>query len=424
MTTAITTSHTAADRVRRPRGAKGALTLGLLLVLGTAAGCTAAGPDPATPGHSSPGAAVNAAGTEPASAAYPWPAPSASAFPTGSAAAMQKEMDRWVEIGLLPGVTAAVATPQGVWIGAAGVDGAGAPLAPASGMALGGISVTFTAAQIMLLAEQGKVDLDAPASRYLPVPQVANRVTVRQLLAQRAAIPDPGSQPYSSAFTHLDLHWSPQDFLAPVARATEPPGRRFYYDNTNYVLLGLIVDAVRGGDTATAFAKDLWEPLGLSRLAYQDEQQLAPPRARPGADVLLPDGVPDQPYLPARSIASALGAAGGVAGDAESTARWGYDLYGARLLRPESVAQMTDFGDGDGYGLGTLDFTGPRFSRSDIPGVGHDGDMPGYRSVLAVIPSRQASIAILTPSTVDVVPYVKWLVKAGSLMGTETGATH
>ena len=134
--------------------------------------------------------------------------------------------------------------------------------------------------------------------------------------------------------------------------------------------------------------------------------------------------MPDQPYLPARSIASALGASGGIAGDAESTARWGYNLYGARLLRPESVTQMTDFGDGDGYGLGTLDFSAPRFSRSNIPGIGHDGNMPGYRSVLAVLPARQASIAILTPSTVDVVPYVKWLVKVGNLMGVEPGVTQ
>ena len=419
MKTTNSTSHPAALRARRPRVERSALAVGLLLVLVTAAACTTAGPHPA-----SPDAAANAPGTKPAAAAYPWPPPSPAAFPTDSAAAMQKEMDRWVRTGLLPGVTAAVATPHGVWTGAAGVDGSGAALTPASGMALGGISVTFTAAQVMLLAEQGKVDLDAPAATYLPVPQVANRVTVRQLLAQRAAIPDPGEERYGPAFTDLEAHWSPQDSLAAVARATEPPGQRFYYDNTNYVLLGLIVDAVSGASTATTFTKHLWEPLGLSRLAYQDEQQLPPPRARAGADPLLPDGVPDQPYLPVRSIASAVGASGGVAGDAESTARWGYALYGARLLRPESVTQMTDFGDGDGYGLGTLDFTAPGFSRSNIPGIGHDGNMPGYRSVLAVLPARQVSIAILTPSTVDVVPYVKWLVKAGTLMGTEPAAAR
>ena len=76
---------------------------------------------------------------------------------------------------------------------------------------------------------------------------------------------------------------------------------------------------------------------------------------------------------------------------------------------------MTDFNDGDGYGLGTFDFTSGLLSRSNIEGVGHDGILPGYRTVMAVIPSHQLAIAILSPSTVETVPYVKWLVKAGLL---------
>ncbi len=75
---------------------------------------------------------------------------------------------------------------------------------------------------------------------------------------------------------------------------------------------------------------------------------LAAPVARRGADEDLPDGAPAGPVIPVRSIASAVGASGGLAGDAESTARWGYALYGAHVRRPESVRQMTDVTDGDG----------------------------------------------------------------------------
>ena len=330
---------------------------------------------------------------------------------------MQAEIERWVDTGLLPGVTAAVATAQGVWSGAAGVDGLGARLEPRSGMALASITKTFTAAEVMLLAERGKVDLDAAASAYLPMPQLANGTTVRQLLAQRAAIPDPGDKPYASVLTEPGAHWSPQRFLVPVAKATEVPGQRFYYDNTNYVLLGLVIEKVTGTDTATALSQDLWKPLGLNRLAYQDQQRLAPPLARPGQDELLPNGARDQPYVPFRSLASAVGAAGGVAGDAESVARWGYALYGARLLRPETVAQMTDFADQDGYGLGTRDFTAGVYARWNIDALGHDGETIGYRTVMAVFPDHQLCVAILTPSTVLTGPYVQYLVKAGTLLG-------
>ncbi len=395
---------------RRWAGRRG-LAIGVLLAVTACTGCSAT-PDraPVAAGTGRPGEVARPPG------GLPWPELPASRLPASTVAPMQQEMQRWVDKGLLPGVTAAVATDHGVWSGAAGVDGAGTALTPDSGMALGGVTVTFTAAEVMLLAEQGKVDLDAPASTYVPVPQVANGVTVRQLLAQRAGIPDPGFAAYQKALSDLDRHWSPQDYLGPVDTATQAPGERFYYDDTNYVLLGLVIDAARGTDTATALRQDLWQPLGLRRLAYQDQEVLAAPLARPGADELLPDGAPGGPVIPARSFASAVGASGGVAGDAESTARWGYALYGAQVLRPESVRQMTEDGDGDGYGLGTVDFT-VRYQRASIDGIGHAGGMPGYRSVLAVYPDRQVSVAILTPSTVDAVPFVKWLVAAGKLLG-------
>ena len=65
-------------------------------------------------------------------------------------------------------------------------------------MSLGHVTQTFVAAEALLLAERGRLDLDAPASSYVPVPQLANGATTRQLLAHRAGIPDPGSAPYGA----------------------------------------------------------------------------------------------------------------------------------------------------------------------------------------------------------------------------------
>ena len=246
-------------------------------------------------------------------------------------------------------------------------------------------------------------------------PLLANGTTVRQLLAHRSSIAEGDDAAYATMMSELDTPWSTKQALAPVPTPTGPPGRRFSYVNVNYILLGLVIEKVTGLDPAAVFTRDLWQPLGLTRLAYQDQQTLAPPLARPGADEELPNGTPRQPYLPSRSIASAYGTAGGLAGDAESTARWGYALYGSRLLKPGSVAQMTDFDDGDGYGLGTMDFSSGRFSHATLHAVGHLGVLPGYRTLLAVFPAASLSIAILTPSTVDPAPYVKWLVAAGKL---------
>lgn len=346
----------------------------------------------------------------------PFPPLPAGALPAQQATALQNELDRWVETGLLPGVTAAVASPAGTWSGAAGVDGRGNSLEPHSGMALASVSKTFTAAEVMLLAERGKVDLDAPASTYLSLRQVANGVTIRQLLAHRSAIPDPGDKPYASLLTDLGADWSVQEVLAPVPAATAKPGQEYHYDNTNYVLLGLVIEKVTGRDVATAISTDLWKPLGLNRLAYQDQQRLPPPLARPGQDDQVPNGIPDGPYLPFRSLASAVGAAGAVAGDAISAARWGYELYGGHVLREDSVAQMTDFRDSELYGLGTVNFSAGLHGRWNIDAVGHDGVSVGYRTVLAVFDTEQVSVAVLTPSTTLAGPYVQYLMKAGRLL--------
>jgi D-alanyl-D-alanine carboxypeptidase len=328
---------------------------------------------------------------------------------------MEAEVRGWVEKELLPGVTVAVVSPQGVWTVAAGVDGDGTPLHADSGMALASITKTFTAAEVLLLAERGQLDLDAPASTYVDQPLLANGTTVRQLLAHRSSIAEGDDAAYAKMMSELDTPWSTKQVLAPVPTPTAAPGRKFSYVNINYILLGLVIQKVTGLDPAAAFTRDLWQPLGLTRVAYQDQQTLSPPLARPGVDEELPNGTPDQPYLPSRSMASVYGAAGAVAADAETTARWGYALYGARLLKPASVAQMTDFDDGDGYGLGTMDFSSGRFSHATLQAVGHLGVLPGYRTLLAVFPSGPVSIAILTPSTVDPAPYVKWLVAAGNL---------
>jgi len=345
-----------------------------------------------------------------------WPASPATDLLIESRSGLQGEIDRWVSKGLVPGVTAAVVTPEGVWSGAAGVDGRGTPLVPESGMALASITKTFTAAEVMLLSERGRVDLDAPASTYIDVPQVANGVTIRQLLAQRSGV----AESREAGLGDRNGAWSTAEYLTFVPPATAKPGLAFAYDNTNYVLLGMVIERVSGRSVGDALKADLWDPLGLRRLAYQDAQRLPPPLARPPAQATaepeLDRCVGEGPVLPCRALATLFGTAGGAAGDVEAVARWGYELYGSRLLRPESVDQLTDFQDGDGYGLGTIDIRALENGRWDFDAVGHTGETVGYRSVLVTIPEAKVSVAILTPSTVEVLPLVKRLAAAGSLL--------
>jgi D-alanyl-D-alanine carboxypeptidase len=390
-----------------------ALAILLVSVAAAATACTASDPEPTA----APASPTETSSSPAAPPGQRWPDLPETLLPADVANRLEAEMTSWVDRQMLPGVTAAVASPQGVWVGAAGVDGAGAPLTPDVGMALLDITWSFTAAEAMLLAERGELDLDAPASTYVPVPQVANGVTVRQLLEHRAGIPDPGSEVYEEPLnSQPDAHWTTERFLEPVAKATDPPDQRTYVDTTNYELLGLVVEKVSGQRLGATYESDLWSPLGLSRLALQDEQRLPPPLAARGEDGDLPDGIDDARYLPFRAFVSAVRASLGAAGDAGTAARWGYLLYGGHLLTPESVAEMTDFEEDD-VGLGSFNCTTKVLESPSIDCVGQWGTRLGYSAVLTVVPTAQISVVVLTPSTAAAYGFVKWLISAGDLLG-------
>ena len=102
---------------------------------------------------------------------------------------------------------------------------------------------------------------------------------------------------------------------------------------------------------------------------------------------------PDGRFLPNRAAASSAGAVGGIAADAPTLARWGYELYGGHLLTPEAVQQMTTPCLED-YGLGTV-----IGKLGDLDVVGHDASIPGYLASLQVFPRHRLSVAVLVPDS-------------------------
>jgi len=319
-------------------------------------------------------------------------APSDEALPESTVAALDGLLEQWVADGNGTGATAAVVSPAGSWSGAAGADAAGATLVPESAMSIASITKTFTAAEVLSLADEGVVDLEAPISDYVTLPFDTQGATVRQVLSMRAGFPDVPD--VLAVDADLGRSWTTEDVLAliePDSGRLGQVGGSMTYNNLNYLVLGALIEEVTGEPLDAVLRRDLIEPAGLARAWVQDAETPQPPLTVGEASRLDPVVDPAGPYLPSRAIASTSGAAGGIAADAPSIARWGYLLYGGYVIHPDLVEQMTT--GQDGYGLGTF-----LWEVDGAQIVGHGGDMASYHGILAVWPDGQTSVVVLVPN--------------------------
>ncbi len=327
------------------------------------------------------------------------PAPNTVDLPASTTDALDRVLDEWLTTQELPGVTAAVVTPDGSWAGAAGVDGAGTTLVPEAAMAIGSITKTFTAAEVMLLSARGLVDLDAPIDDYVDVPFDTRGATVQQLLNMSSGFPtDPVEATDSAAAADLDHDYAVGDgitFVDPDAPRMGAVGFGQEYNNLNYHVLGEMIEQVTGRAYAQAIRADLLEATDLTRVWVQDDETPTPPLSVGEIHPELTVVDPDSPWLPSRALASLAGSEGGMAADAPSIARWGALLYGGHVIDAALVEQMTAGvqDDEDWYGLGTV-----RGEYDGQPWVGHLGDIVSYHGKLIVFPDTATSIAYLVPA--------------------------
>ena len=335
----------------------------------------------------------------------PFPEPMLSPLPQSTQKKLQAVLDEAVVLHAASGaagargLAAAVVTDRGSWAGAAGTDGVGARVQVRSMMPIDSITKTFTAAEVLLLAQAGKVDLDAPLSRYIGDPLTAGGATVRQVLSMRSGVSDPPAGVYDALAHHPEAGtsaWSIQRSLAYLKPTVSARGPVPLYANANYLLLGMLIEKLTARPMASVLRSDLFTPAHLSRVAAQDTERPVPPLAQaPRSLVPQPDG-----YLPSRAWAHPTDDTfAGIAADAQNVALWGYQLYGARLLTDASVQAMTTQPTPDpvftgvGYALGTMVFS----DLATDPAYGHEGSGPASTSILVVVPARHLSLAVLIP---------------------------
>jgi D-alanyl-D-alanine carboxypeptidase len=311
-----------------------------------------------------------------------------------TASSLQGVLDDAVQTGL-PDVIAAIVSPEGTWAGAAGVDGPDGRLAtPNDVFAIASISKTFTAALVMRLVEQGKVDLDAPLSDYLGSLNVdTNGSTIEQALAMRSGIPETTAESLAKMSAAPEHVWTTAEIVAEIPAPNSPPGEEFVYSNPTYKLLDLAANEVTGLPVHEAMRSEVLDPADSpDTLLLQNAES---PTPEPWALPLASETMDITSYgtggaLPSISDATFALAASGMASDAPSLAAWAWQLFAGEIVSAESLSAMITT-DENHYGLGVEDLTGVFGTATAF---GHGGSKDGYQSLLAVVPDQQAVIVV------------------------------
>jgi D-alanyl-D-alanine carboxypeptidase len=376
------------------------------LVIGIVAGCgnsgSAASPGPAT----MPAATSSAASVQPSVA--PTPPLNPISLPTADFAGLRddpvpadvaaKFHEVLAEMAAGGGIAATVMTADGTWSGAAGTSDGVHDMKPDSQFGIASGTKPIIAAQVMQLVEAGEVDLDRPATDYLPANFTfdTNGATIRQLLSHRSGIPDWYSDMEEQFAVDRLRVWAPDEVLALVDAVRHPVGVAFDYADTNYNVLGLVIEHVRQRPLVDILRDGVLRVEGTDRLIWQPDEAPTDPMAMPrgeSRDALEEGGG----YLPSISDASAAGPAGGMASDSISLARWWRAFCAGEIVSEDSLTAMSTFYDNDiDYGLGLFNPAG-YYAR----GVGHLGANFGYKSAAGCMTYPMVVVVLTNQVTID-----------------------
>ncbi|MFH8252715.1 serine hydrolase domain-containing protein [Microbacterium sp. B2969] len=341
------------------------------------------------------------------SASEPEPTPSETArvLPAETAAALQAVLDAAPIGDKLPGVIARVITPEGRWTGSVGTVSPDDDSAPAATdhTRIGSLTKTMTATILLQLVGEGLVSLDDPISKYVP-DSPNGAATLRQLADMTSGIPSYSTDKdwQNAYFGDPSTVFTAQQLLdyAKTLPLDGAPGETWVYSNTNYILLGMVIEKVLSKPIAEVFSERIFEPLGMHDTVYPD--------GSPDMDDPRLSGVTVQGQ-PAGTIADATDwnpSFGNTAGEVISTLDdlelWAHALFtGEGVLSPElqqmrrdSILTSPPPNDAtSGYGIGWGEMADGWW--------GHSGTIPGYTTSVFHSYDEDATIIVVTSSDIE-----------------------
>lgn len=311
---------------------------------------------------------------------------------------LTRKLDRWRRSVRAPGAQIAVTDGSRVIAVSAGVSNRSSKRRMRNSMRLriASASKTLVAAVALQLVGAGKLSLSSRIDRWFPDLPESDRITLRMLLRHTSGVPDYlQSDEFDALPTGADHPWGHDAAVAAAAGMTRPfaPGARYEYSNTNYHLIGLIIEDVTGMSLLTNIRSRFLARTKLSGVRLDDGHGRHPANAH-GYDV---DGndLTTTEYAPSSAWRTAGWADGAGIMKASELARWGYRLLATNeVLSPRMLDAMIspaeESDDGNGLGIFGEDVPG-----SDEGSLSHSGGDAGFESLVVYYPDLDVSVGVI-----------------------------
>lgn len=259
------------------------------------------------------------------------------------------ELDRLVESAITshvtPGLQLCVRGPDGELFskgyGSANLE-AGTAVTADSVFRIGSVTKEFTAVALLRLADQGLLSLEDPLDRHLPAAGAMGKITLAQLMSHTSGLNNyTAAQTAEEYLRNARLDRSTSEMVEIVARTTPlflfEPGTDWAYSNSGYVLLGAVIESLRGLPLPEAFQDLVLGPLSLSRSAVDDAANVVSGRAAGYvADTEAPEAFLNAPF----AAMSYAGASGSMRSTASDLCRWRSALLSGQVLSADALKVM------------------------------------------------------------------------------------
>ncbi|MCX5123470.1 beta-lactamase family protein [Streptomyces sp. NBC_00193] len=306
--------------------------------------------------------------------------------------AIRKVMDE----AEIPGVQVALSAPgKGTYVRAFGVadKATGAPMTDSLNMRIGSETKTFTVTAMLKLVDEGKIGLDDPIGKYVDGVPNGDRITLRELAGMRSGLFNYSADDdfFKALTSDPRKPFTPQELLAYSFKhpVLFEPNAKFYYCNTNLILIGLVVEKISGQTLADYITEEVVEPAGLKHTLFPTGAEFPTPHAQGYTDQTASGKTED-----AADWNPSWGwAAGAMISDLTDLRQWAKVLATGELLTPATQAERLDVVPalpGTGYGLGIFNVQG---------WIGHNGSLPGYQSLTVYNPEQSGATLVVLLNT-------------------------